>query len=312
MKSIHKIKHKLKNPVVTVGTFDGVHLGHQKIMQTLVDRAKAIDGVSVVITYHPHPLEILNNRHFPYLLTEKIKKEDFLKEIGIDYVLRLDFDKKLANLSPEDFIKQYFVEKLAAKEIIIGYDWHFGKNREGDYHLLKKFEKVYCYKVDIVREVKVGNEIVSSTKIREYIRDGKLDLAQKMLGRYYSILGKVVPGDKIGRQLGFPTTNLEPLEPRKLLPQCGVYLTKIKLKGKKGWGLTNIGKKPTIKKNNRKKFIETYILDFDKEVYAQEIELFFIRRIRDEKKFANKEELIEQIKLDESIARCIIDIRNLT
>jgi len=305
MKSIHKIKHKLKNPVITVGTFDGVHLGHQKIMQTLVKRAKAIDGVSVVITYHPHPLEILNHRHFPYLLSEKVKKENFLKEIGIDYVLWLDFDEQLANLSPEKFIKEYFVDKLSAKEIIIGYDWHFGKNREGDYHLLKKFEKMYCYKVDVAKEVKVGNEIVSSTKIREYIRDGKIESAQKMLGRNYSILGKVVPGDKIGRQLGFPTTNLEPLEPRKLLPQCGVYLTKTKFKQNKMWGLTNIGLKPTIKNNNRKKFIETYILDFDKEVYAQEIELFFIRRIRDEKKFANKEELINQIKSDE------VDARNL-
>ncbi|MCD6101702.1 MAG: riboflavin kinase, partial [Candidatus Cloacimonetes bacterium] len=119
-------------------------------------------------------------------------------------------------------------------------------------------------------------------------------------------------GDRIGRQLGFPTINLEPLEPRKLLPQCGVYLTKTKLKQNMMWGLTNIGLRPTIKKNNRKKFIETYIFDFDKEVYSQEIELFFIRRIRDEKEFASKEELIEQIKLDESIARCIIDIRNLT
>ena len=306
MKSIHKIKHKLKNPVVTVGTFDGVHLGHQKIMQTLVQRAKAIDGISVVITYHPHPLEILNNKHFPYLLTEKIKKEEFLKKMGIDYVLWLDFDKKLANLSPEDFIKQYFVGKLAAKEIIIGYDWHFGKNREGDYHLLKKFEKIYGYKTDIVKEVRRGKKIVSSTKIREYIRDGKLELAQKMLGRYYSILGKVVPGDRIGRQLGFPTINLEPLEPRKLLPQCGVYLTKTKLKQNMMWGLTNIGLRPTIKKNNRKKFIETYIFDFDKEVYSQEIELFFIRRIRDEKEFASKEELINQIKVDEEKCRTII------
>ncbi|MEA3476064.1 MAG: bifunctional riboflavin kinase/FAD synthetase [Candidatus Cloacimonadota bacterium] len=306
MKSIHKIKHKLKNLVVTVGTFDGVHLGHQKIMQTLVKRAKAIDGISVVITYHPHPLEILNNKHFPYLLTEKIKKEEFLKKIGIDYVLWLDFDNRLANLSPEDFIKAYFVDKLSAKEIIVGYDWHFGKNRTGNYHLLKRYEKVYGYKTDIVKEVKIGKKIVSSTKIREYIRDGKIESAQKMLGRYYSILGKVVPGDKIGRQLGFPTINLEPVEPRKLLPQCGVYLTKTEFKQNKMCGLTNIGKKPTIKKNNRKKFIETYIFDFDKEIYSKKIELFFIRRIRDEKKFASKEELIEQIKLDESIVRCII------
>lgn len=306
MKSIHKIKHKLKNPVVTVGTFDGVHLGHQKIMNTLVNRAKTIGGVSVVITYHPHPLEILNNRHFPYLLTEKIKKEDFLKEIGIDYVLWLDFDEQLANLSSEDFIKKYFVEMLASKEIIIGYDWHFGKNRKGDYHLLKKYEKIYGYKTDIVKEVRRGNEIVSSTKIREYIRDGKIEAAQKMLGRNYSILGKIVQGDKIGRQLGFPTTNLEPIEPRKLLPEYGVYLTKVKFHHKYLWGVTNIGRKPTIQKNTRKKFIETYIFDFNEDIYSEEIELIFIRKIRKEKEFANREELIEQIKFDEQIARYII------
>lgn len=306
MKNIHKIKHKLKNPVVTVGTFDGVHLGHQKIMQVLVERARAIGGVSVVITYHPHPLEVLNRKHFPYLLTEKVKKEEFLKKIGIDYVLWLDFNEEMANLLPINFINEYFVKKLAAKEIIIGYDWHFGKNRNGDYHILKKFENVFKYKVDMVKEVKIENEIVSSTKIRNYIKNGKIDIAAKMLGRNYSILGNVIKGDKIGRELGFPTTNLKPTESRKILPQSGVYLTKIMLKKNEMWGLTNIGVKPTIKKNNRRKFIETYIFDFDKEIYSEEIELFFIQKIRDEKKFANKKTLINQIKIDEINARKII------
>lgn len=306
MKSLHKIIHKLKNPIVTIGTFDGVHLGHQKIMLMLVERAKEIKGVSVVVTYHPHPLEILNKKHFPYLLTEKVKKEEFLKKMGIDYVLWLDFDMKLANLSPEDFVKNYFVEMLSAKEIIVGYDWHFGKNREGDYHLLKKFEKIYSYKTDIVKEVKVENEIISSTKIREYIRKGSIELAKEMLGRDYSILGKVTQGDKIGRQLGFPTTNLQPFEPRKLLPQCGVYLTKIIYKQNVMWGLTNIGRKPTIKKDSRKKFIETYIFDFNKKIYSEEIELFMIKKIRDENEFANREELIKQIRIDEINARKII------
>ncbi|MCK4339370.1 MAG: bifunctional riboflavin kinase/FAD synthetase [Candidatus Cloacimonetes bacterium] len=306
MKSISKIKHKLENPIVTIGTFDGVHLGHQKIMQTLVERARAIDGVSVVITYHPHPLEILHKRHFPYLLTEKVKKEEFLKKIGIDYILWLDFNEELVNLSPKDFIKEYFVDKLAAEEIIIGYDWHFGKNRKGDYHLLRKFEKIFNYKVDMVKEVRIGNEIVSSTKIREYIRKGSIELAKEMLGRDYSILGKVTQGDKVGRQLGFPTTNLKPIEPRKFLPQCGVYLTKIQFKQHEMWGLTNIGVKPTIKRSNRKKFIETYIFDFNKEIYSEEIEIFFIKKIRNEKKFKSKEELTNQIKSDEADARNLL------
>lgn len=306
MKSIHKIKHKLKNPVVTVGTFDGVHLGHQKIMHKLVERAKQLDGVSVVITYHPHPLEILNNRKYPYLLTEKEKKESILKELGVDYVLWLDFDNNLANLPAEEFIKEYFVNQLQAKEIIVGYDWHFGKNREGDYHLLQKQAHLYGYKVDMVREVKIDGEIVSSTKIRDYIRNGKVDKANTMLGRPYSILGKVVGGDKLGRKLGFPTTNLVPKEERKLLPQCGVYLTKTSYNKQNLWGLTYIGKKPTIKLDNKKKFIETYIFDFNKNIYAEDIELFFVKWVREDRKFSSTDELIQQIRKDESIGRELI------
>jgi riboflavin kinase/FMN adenylyltransferase len=303
MKELSKIKTELKNPVVTVGTFDGVHLGHQKIMRTLVKRAKAIDGVSVVVTYHPHPLEILNNRKYPYLLTEKEKKERILKELGVDYVLWLNFDNYMVNLSADEFIREYFVDRLHAKEIIVGYDWHFGKNREGDYHLLKRQSQVYGYKVDMVKELKINRELVSSTRIREYIRNGEIEKANMMLGRDYSILGKVVGGDRLGRKLGFPTTNLVPKEERKLLPKCGVYLSKTLFNNENRWGLTYVGKKPTIKLDNKKKFIETYIFDFNKNIYLEDIELFFVKWVREDRKFLSTDELIEQIRKDEEVGR---------
>lgn len=306
MRELYKVKNKLKNPVVTVGTFDGVHLGHQKIMYTLVDRAKQVDGVAIVITYYPHPLEILNNRKYPYLLTERVKKEQIIKELGIDYVLWLNFDTNMANLPAEEFIKKYFVNQLHAKEIIVGYDWHFGKNREGDYHLLKTQSKLYDYKVDMVGEVKINGEIVSSTKIREYIRNGQIEKANTMLGRSYSILGKVVAGDKLGRKLGFPTTNLVPQEKRKLLPQCGVYLTKILFHKENLWGLTYVGKKPTVKLDNKKEVIETYIFDFNESIYLQDIELFFVEWVREDRKFPSTAELIQQIRKDEQITRKMI------
>jgi len=153
MKNLHKIKKYLINPVVTLGTFDGVHIGHKALLERVVERTKALHGISIVITYHPHPIEILKKKVYPFLLTEKVKKEHFMKAIGIDYVLWLDFDMNLAHLTPEEFVRDYLYKQIGAKEIIIGYDWHFGKNRAGDYHLLKKLEHEMDFHVEMVDEV---------------------------------------------------------------------------------------------------------------------------------------------------------------
>ncbi|RLC44391.1 MAG: bifunctional riboflavin kinase/FAD synthetase [Candidatus Cloacimonadota bacterium] len=309
MKSLRDIKHKLKNPVVTLGTFDGVHLGHQAIMRFLKNRAKIIDGVTVVITYHPHPLEILYNKHFPYLLTEKQTKEQLLKEIGIDYVLWLDFDKNLSQKTPLSFIEEYFVQKLQAKEIIAGYDWHFGKCQQGDFNLLKKCETVYHYKAHLVNEVIVDGRPVSSTLIRNYLLEGNITYANKLLGHKYCLLGKIVSGEKIGRIIGFPTVNIQQKEKRKLIPKSGVYLTNINISGQKFWGTTYIGRKPTFSDNPNKLFIETHILNFDDNLNLQgNIQLYFYQKLRDEYKFPNIELLKKQITKDvEKVNRIIVE-----
>lgn len=226
MININKLKGELTNPVVTVGTFDGVHLGHQKIMRKLVTRAGEISGNSVVVTYHPHPLEILKDEHYPYLLSEKEKKEDFLKNLGIDYVLWLDFNKKMANMPAPDFVKDCFVNKLHAKEIIVGYDWHFGRNQEGDYHLLRKLQAKYNFQVDVVKEVLIKGNIVSSTKIREYLNEGKVEAANSMLGRNYSILGRIKDIWK-NRDNAYYEAEFIKNEFRKLLPKTGIYSANI-------------------------------------------------------------------------------------
>lgn len=306
MKDLHKIKKDLKNPVVTIGTFDGVHLGHQAIMRRVVERAKALHGVSIVITYHPHPIEILKKKVYPFLLTEKCKKEEFLKEMSIDHVLWLDFDVNLAHLSPAEFVRDHLCKGIGTKEIIVGYDWHFGRDRSGDYHLLKKLEPDFCYNVEMVDEVLVDGEIVSSTAIREYLRNGNIKKANKMLGRPFSILGTVEKGNRIGTDIGYPTSNLKPKEPRKIFPGIGVYLTKVKYAHNYYWGLTNVGTRPTIDKNNRQKNVETHILDFEKHIYEKEFELFFLEKIRDEIEFESIDKLIRQIKKDELYARELI------
>ncbi len=310
MKNLHKIQKHLKNPVVTIGTFDGVHIGHKALLTRMVERTKMLDGVSIVITYHPHPIEILKKKVYPFLLTEKIKKEQFLKEVGIDYVLWLDFDMNLAHLTPEEFVRDYLYKQIGAKEIIIGYDWHFGKNRSGDYHLLKKIERELDFHVEIVDEVLVDDEIVSSTAIRKYLSMGNIQRANKMLGRDYCIMGTVEKGNQVGREFGYPTCNLKPLEIRKLYPAIGVYLTQIRHAHKVFWGLTNVGTRPTIDKNNRQKNVETHILDFNEHIYEQEIELFFIQKIRDEVEFESIDALVEQIRKDEIYARNIIEKLN--
>lgn len=310
MKNLHKIKKYLINPVVTLGTFDGVHIGHKALLERVVERTKALNGISIVITYHPHPIEILKKKVYPFLLTEKIKKEQFMKAIGIDYVLWLDFDVNLAHLTPGEFVKEYLHDQIGAKEIIVGYDWHFGKNRAGDYHLLKKMERELDFHVEMVDEVLIDGEIVSSTAIRKYLSEGNIQRANIMLERNYCIMGTVEKGEQLGTGFGYPTINLKPIEIRKLYPAIGVYITQVKYAHNMFWGLTNVGTRPTIDKNNRQKNIETHILDFNEHIYEQKFELFFIQKIRNEIEFKSIDDLIEQIKKDEIYARNIIEKLN--
>lgn len=305
MKIFTNQRHKYTYPVVTMGTFDGVHLGHQKLLKVLKTRANKKNGTSIVITYFHHPLETLHNKTYPYLLTERNRKEKLLKKYGADIVLYLDFNREMAGMSAPDFLKEVFIDAICAKEIVVGYDTHFGKNREGNFKLIKKYEGVYNYKTDIIKPKYINNKIVSSSFIREMIKDGDIDDVHEYLGRNYCVMGKVISGIKLGRKIGFPTINVEPTDPNKLLPANGVYLSKVKINDKNLWALTNIGKRPTISHDSDRK-LETYIIGFQGNLYGSEVKVSLYRRFRNERKFDNIEKLQQAIQADLEKAKQII------
>ncbi|HPR17130.1 MAG TPA: bifunctional riboflavin kinase/FAD synthetase [Candidatus Cloacimonadota bacterium] len=297
MSFFHKQNCHFSYPVVSMGTFDGVHLGHQKLLQYLRKRADQMKGEAVVITYYHHPLETIHKKTFPYLLTGREHKERLLRSLGVDYILYLDFNEELANMSPDDFLRNILLNEIDMKEIIAGYDTHFGKNRQGNYAFLKQNSQQFSYRADLVKPFMIDNRIVSSSLIRDFIREGDMITTSRFLGRSYSISGKVVAGKKIGRNLGFPTINVSPLEFNKLVPGIGVYICEVLWRGKCYQGTTNIGYSPTIKQNAYKE-IETFILDFSENLYGEEVEIIFHKKLRDEIDFHSKADLITNIEKD--------------
>ena len=225
MKYFNHQKCDFNYPIITMGTFDGVHKGHQKLLNKVIELAKRKNGESVVITYYHHPLEVIHKKTFPYLLTERDIKEHCIKKLGIDYVLYLKFDREMAEMSAYDFLSKIIIGELKAKEIVVGYDTHFGKNREGNLQFLKNHQSEFGYKLHYVEPFKIENIIVSSSKIRDLIREGDLEKASLYLGRTYSLKGKVVHGEKIGTEIGFPTINVKPTDNYKLIPALGGYGT---------------------------------------------------------------------------------------
>ncbi|OQX70445.1 MAG: riboflavin biosynthesis protein RibF [Candidatus Cloacimonas sp. 4484_275] len=265
-----------------MGTFDGVHLGHRKLLKSLRKRADETGGEAVVITYYHHPLEIIHKKTFPYLLTERHKKEELIKNLGIDCVLYLNFDEKMAEMTADEFLTEILLGELETREFVVGYDTHFGKKREGNSEFLEKNAEKFHYRVETVEPLKIDNRIVSSSLIRDFVREGNMQSVERFLGRKYSLFGKVVSGKKIGRKIGFPTINVEPSDPNKKQKYIAV---------------TNIGYSPTLKKTNIKE-IETFILDFEGEVYDKEVEIIFHRRLRDEVLFPSENDLIKAIFKD--------------
>ncbi|MEA2096255.1 MAG: bifunctional riboflavin kinase/FAD synthetase [Candidatus Cloacimonadota bacterium] len=302
MKYFKAQKCDFTKPVVTMGTFDGVHLGHLKLLEQVVKKAKKNNTKSIVITYFHHPLETIHKKTFPYLLTERKNKEKLIKECGINCVLYLDFNEKMAQMQPEDFLKKIIIDEIGAKDLVVGYDTHFGNSREGNYQFLKDRSSIYNYSIELIEPVKIDNQIISSSLIRDYIREGDMQYAAKLLGRNYSIQGSVQLGHRIGRKIGFPTINLQPLDVNKLIPAIGVYVCEVLVDEKKYFGVTNIGYSPTMK-TTRIKEIETYILDFDDDLYHKNVEIIFNKKLRDELLFKDKNELIEAIDKDVQQAR---------
>ncbi len=297
MKYFKDQKCDFAKPIVTMGTFDGVHLGHIKLLDRVVEKAKEKNTKSIVITYYHHPLETIHKKTFPYLLTERDKKEKLIKNCGIDCVLYLNFNEKMAQMQPEDFLKKIILTEIGTQDLVVGHDTHFGNSREGNYQFLKDRSSIYNYSIELIEPVKMNNHIISSSLIRDYIREGDMQYASKLLGRNYSIHGSVRLGHRIGRKLGFPTINIQPLDANKLIPSIGVYICEVLVNGKKFVGVTNIGYSPTLKTTCIKE-IETHILDFDDDLYHKDVEICFNKKLREEMHFKNKNDLIEAIGKD--------------
>lgn len=292
--------------VVTLGTFDGLHLGHKKIIKAVVDKAKSIGGRSFLITFEPHPRNVIAKNCKLQLLTSGTEKTEILKQLGIENLLIVNFTEEFSQLSPEKFIKDFVVEGIGASSIVIGYDHHFGKGRGGDAETLKELGSEYNFDVTAVNAFNLEDEIVSSTKIRNALNEGNLSAANKMLGRYYSFSGTVVPGDKRGRQLGFPTANVKLDNEDKLLPALGIYLVEFIIYNKKHYGLLSIGKRPTFY-NSGVIVPEVYIYNFDDDVYDEHVTINMVERIRGEEKYSSAEELIDQMNKDKQNGLLLIE-----
>ena len=305
MKIYHDIKEvrDIRRPVVTVGTYDGLHRGHRKIIERMKSRAAAVGGETVVITFFPHPRRVLyaDSKDLKLILTNE-RKYKLLEAFGIDHLIIIPFTKKFASKSAKEFVEEILVDKLKLHTLVIGYDHHFGKGREAEYTTLKKYGDAYGFDVIEVQAEEIDGHTISSTKIREALKAGKIRLANRMLGFEYSIYGKVVEGDKIGRTIGFPTANLSIEDEYKLIAAGGVYACRVVWRGKHFLGMGNIGYRPTINGNHDLR-TEVHIFDFDEEIYGDELCVYFVDRIRNEKKFENLNALKEQLHKDEITVR---------
>lgn len=299
---------KLDYAVVTSGTFDGVHVGHQKIIKRLTDIAKAEKGETVLITFWPHPRLVLNpNDDSLRLLTTFDEKAALLEQLGIDHLVRIPFTKKFSQLTSEEFIQKILVEKIGTRKLVIGYDHRFGKNREGSFEHLQENAHKYGFEVEEIPREDVDNMAVSSTKIRKALEEGNVHLANEFLGREFSITGKVIPGNRIGRQLGYPTANIQLFDKYKLVPADGIYAARIIVAQQIYNGMLYIGNRPTI--DGLQKVIEVNIFDFNDDIYNQEITLLFVQKVRDDEKFNSLEELKHQLLVDKEQVKKILGYR---
>lgn len=289
----------VSNPVATIGTFDGVHLGHQMIFQQMIKEAKEMDGETIVFTFYPHPRLVIHpdSRNLKFINTQQ-KKYELIGRSGIDHLVIIPFTREFSNLSSVEFVRRYLVEKAHVKKLIVGYDHHFGKDRLGSYNELRGLGKIYGFEVEEVKAEMVDGIAVSSTKIRNALIEGNVKLANTLLGYQYSITGRVVYGNRIGRTIGFPTANIELDDQYKLISAIGVYACRVDWRGKIYKGMGNIGFRPTVQAG--KLTIEVNIFDFDEEIYGEEITIFFIDRIRNEKKFENLSALRKQLIIDKA------------
>ena len=288
--------------MVTSGTFDGVHLGHQKILNRLKEIAQRDGGETCLITFHPHPRLVLQKDCDLKLLNTIEERIDLIEKEGIDHLIILEFTKEFSRLTSLSFIRDIIVNTIHTKKLVIGYDHHFGRNREGSFEHLQEFGPLYGFEVEEIPAQDIDDVNVSSTKIRKAIADGDVQGAATFLGRNYMISGKVVKGAQLGRTIGFPTANIEVNDSNKLIPKNGVYAVRCEIDDKSYEGMINIGYKPTVNHDRSEIFIEVHLFGVNFDMYDKIISIEFVKKIRNELKFESVEELKNQLVLDKKIA----------
>ena len=293
---------ELRHTAVTTGTFDGVHLGHKTIIDKLISVAKQIDGESVLLTFYPHPRMVLfPDDHQIRLLNTQSEKEQLLESCGIDHLVVVNFTKEFSRLSSLEFVRNILANKLKAKKLVIGYDHHFGRNREGSFAHLLEFGSLYGFEVEEIPAKDIDEVAVSSSKIRKAIEAGDIDTANKYLGYAYSFTGKVIKGKQLGRTIGYPTANIAITDPYKLIPAIGVYAVKVMFAKQTYEGMLSIGKNPTVSNQNILS-IEVNIFEFNADIYNKEITVFIYKKLRDEEKYSSLDELKAQLAVDKQNA----------
>jgi riboflavin kinase/FMN adenylyltransferase len=299
MAIFHDTKHlpPFRNAVLTVGTFDGVHKGHRVILQEVVRHAKQVDGESVLLTFEPHPRKLLFPDQPLGIITPLKEKLQLITEAGIDHVVVVPFTREFSNMSAQEYIEHFMVGIFHPHSIVIGYDHRFGHDRKGDMKMMEAYAPIYNYELTEIAPQLIDDAAVSSTKIRHAITDGRMEEASHMLGRNYSVKGTVMHGNKLGRTLGYPTANIQPQEKEQIIPANGIYAIQAIHDNTQYNGMLSVGFNPTVtdKKELR---IEANLFDFDKDIYDDTLEIFFVKKLREEQKFDSLDALKEQLHRD--------------
>ena len=298
----------IEHAVVTSGTFDGVHIGHRKILSRIQEIARKQNGETVLITFWPHPrLVLFPDEHNLQLLNTFEEKIELLEQQGIDHLVKIAFTQEFSQTTSSDFIDEILVKGIGTKTLVIGYDHRFGRNREGSFESLKQNAGTYGFGVEEIPHQDIHHVTVSSTKIRKALQEGKVEIAHEYLNQPYQINGIVVAGDKIGREIGFPTANIRIASPYKLIPQDGIYAVKVRHGSVWYGGMLYIGNRPTLNAENRS--IEVNIFDFDQEIYDDQLRIEFIQQIRNDSKFENLDDLRHQLSRDKVAASKILSLK---
>ena len=304
IRGIKNYTEKLSNPVLTLGNFDGVHLGHQAIFKKVVQRAKEINGTSIAFTFEPHPLKVLAPERSPRLLNTFHGKMRLFEAAGIQVVVCAHFNRSFADQNPQDFARNVLHELIGVREVYVGYDYAFGKGREGSIESLKKMGSTYGFEVGVIEPVHVEGTVVSSSVIRDLLTNGRVEEANLLLGRHYVIEGEVVHGASRGHTLGFPTANLKTAN--ELIPGYGVYAVLAHEGGRTLKGVASIGIRPTF--DSGPVSIEVYLFDLDEDLYGKMMDLAFVKRLRGEEKFSNADALVQQIRKDVQDAQKVLSV----